>query len=222
MKAFKNLLCGCAIALSATLLASIAAADNITYSFVSAPDLVSSGTVLAGTVTTDGHIGVLAPSDILAWGYFAKYPDGFNNGASYGSDSSMPNALVLISGTSVTATASGIYVDYPAVGAVQASNELSFCVQTGDGSPLQELDYVTASFPAGYFDQGSPSQYANWIQAVQQSPHIYFESGEQYLSLPTTPFLAATVVPEPSTLVLLSIAAVGWLRYVWRRRRQMN
>lgn len=82
-----------------------AAADIIYY----LTDTVGTGTVL-GTITTDGSMGALTTSDIVAWNVT------ITNGSSSANLTNSPGFNMGVVGTALTADAAGMYFNFGAAG----------------------------------------------------------------------------------------------------------
>ena len=206
---------------SAVLLASVstARADPITYTIcnypVSQADIgIIGGTFLPtglgswsvdGTITTDGTLGSLSPSNITDVSFTISGPGGT---ASYSGPERAPmrNGGLTATATNILlpfgadAFAIGGYYTYPIIGygnwtapyyqgAIQA--------ESGNSSNLNMF---------GWYDYYNPADYSPYIGT---GPGSITNTGPDWI--------IATAAPEPSTLVLLGIAALGLLGYARRR-----
>jgi len=181
---------------------------NLVYNLVSP----TNGYAVTGTVTTNGKIGLLEESDIVEWSFMINA----SNGRSFTANSSETDASIVVRG--VIASATSITVAYPP-DYHSSQNALSFRVMTLQNwaLPWKALSYLTGYSPAG--GQGPTAQYSNYIQgsdkhAETNDRYISFQQSNIYWSEPpATPFLVATAIPEPASLLLLALGGVFLKRY---------
>ena len=197
------------LALTVVVSASTSAAGNIIYNLVSP----TNGYVVTGTVTTNGRIGTLYPSDLLAWSFVVTAP----NGSSFAANSSEPNAGAILN---AIASATEIFLPYPP-GTTSEQNRIGFRAPNLNETWSTEnkwLWYLTSGDPAGV--SGPTASYGDIIQgghkpAQTNTRDVTFQQAHNYLSQPpSTPFVVA-IVPEPASIALL---ALGGLLALRRRR----
>jgi hypothetical protein len=175
------------------VLPRVATAGDITYTIQNYP-ADQQGATLSGTITTDGVIGNLAPTDILSWMWTITYP----GGTPFTLSSSDAGTQVVLLG-SIVASQSSLTIGAPAPGGFNAFD--LYAPEANSSTAI--LSYARNSI------SGSPT------------PNIYEGSivDESWLTYPQTlggldPWVIARVasaVPEPSGVVLLSLGVAGLL-----------
>jgi hypothetical protein len=185
-----------AMAAIALLLALPRVAEaNITYS-IQNYSADQGGLTLTGSITTDGTIGDLATSDILSWTYTITAAGG-STGTASSTDSGAGITLL----ENVVASQSSITLAFPDADATEVVNQLRLDTPPGAGSA--NLDYVRELYAPGSnttdphnFYIGSAHNVGNWNN---MDPAM---GG-------TNPWVIATAVPEPSSLILAGPGALG-------------
>jgi hypothetical protein len=207
------------------------ASAGITYSIVQYPqyqvDLNNQVTKydLLGTITTDGTLGQLAPSNILSWQISSTAEDNSRSVVWNSSDSTTSVEIV----GQVNATPTTIEVPRFEVVVPNVFNRFSLngllldqIIPNGTGHPQNKLSWYTGSFGTTpflheYFGFLSPRN------APLSAPWISQDGIFRPLFLPDTtgPIIVATAVPEPSSAILFGLAVgVGICRI--RRNRSAN
>jgi hypothetical protein len=191
-------------------------AAPITYGFTENPD--SQGRTAFGTITTDGRLGALLPSDILGWAYTITDP----NGNFFGGHSDGVSFLATDFGTTITilgtleASANFLYLPTPPTPVGNDSallNELDLDVQDGARSMNFNNDAYTPS--------GGPTF---WVQSTlldillngNDSP-TYEKSVQLNVPMPQLIIATAVSAPEPSSIMLAVFGIAGLLTSRWRK-----
>lgn len=169
--------------------AGLVHAGSIVYT-VSSSDFVPSGHILglnggtvSGTIETDGTIGTLGPGDILSWSLL------LNDGTGQSFTLNPGNSTATLTGTATTATASLLQFNY----------------DTPDDGALGYFEILdsTAGWGLGFALPGSTAN------GGITNPDGALDIG--ILSFDPQPLTIGTVVPEPSTFLLLLSSALGML-----------
>ena len=175
---------------------------------------------ITGSITTDGAIGELAPSDILSWSWTSTWGSTVITAAS-------SNEVDFADSTPPTATSSGIYlqwgtmtpqsiedpgirysfIGFPQLGAI--ANGLEFVMETyvtNDDAYIEIPDGV--HYHVTWDVLGPTTIYQN---------DPYDVSRVVSLTMPS-PYLIAAVVPEPSSLTPAVFGPISLLFWSSRRR----
>jgi len=178
-----------------------AEAANVVYNLVSYPAL-QNGYTLTGTITTNGHIGILAYSDILDASFAVS--NGVNSYQTIHSSEVYGITSLLATATELLLPASTDTHSFPHLKIGGAGFE----------TPQLQLDYLK-------FGDGSIALYADCDVDHPTTLTTVWNttSGAALLQLDGSPLLIATVVPEPSTLILTATGA-GFLLGVRRGKRR--
>jgi hypothetical protein len=178
--------CLFAAAVASTLL--FAGAANATVYTIEGQD-VPPGTV-SGTITTDGALGALTLADITSTDLTVS--DSSNTVAL--------NGVSELSGSSLTATSTGLFFDYSGIdnnyyAVFDSAGTSAYCIATGE--------------PTCFFILNN--EVIEVANAVYQGP---VESGEVQIA-------TASAVPEPATWALM-LVGFGTLGGIAHRRRAMT
>jgi len=177
-------------------------AESITYNLLPVTSL--NGYTLSGAITTDGVTGNLSPQDILAWNWT------MTSGTNTVSDSGITLSSFPSAGLGASQTA--LYLQYPDT---PSSDYLTSTLRL---SPAEVPYCEFTTFAYAHNSIYSPLLYSTevmWRPTYEWYLHHYSYT----YSPPPGVFTIATTIPEPSTLALLCIGALGLLAYGWRRRR---
>ena len=172
----------------------LASAGPITYDLASYADY-QNGYTLSGTITTDGTIGVISSTDVLAWNIT------MTNGTFTAEATSTASDALLIMQGPVTATPTQILL--PPDGPFPAVENI---IDMQDG-PL-------SAEPTGLLwsrTNNTPGNADYYLGRVASSPQSLWDnqvSSPPGLSLGGPTWVIANAVPEPSTLTLVGIATL--------------
>ncbi|MBN1910820.1 MAG: PEP-CTERM sorting domain-containing protein [Pirellulales bacterium] len=188
------------VAFSLVASASITVAENITYDLESYPDW-QSGYSLTGTITTNGTTGTLGYTDIVSASIVVS------DGTTVYENLS-PNEIYGVQNLSATAT--GLYLPLWTLSASFPSFSVG---STGYGLPRLQYTYFD-HFGGVYSGYRCDVPISTGLNVLWATPNGYSNP----LQLDGSPWLIATAVPEPSSLCLLGIGAIGLMIFVWRKR----
>jgi hypothetical protein len=173
--------------------ANIAEAGQITYSIQNYP-ADQQGATLSGTITTDGVTGNLTGTDILSWSWTIT-PAGGTPFTLHSTDTGSATTLV----GQLVASATTITMANPAQGSV---NDFDLASLNSSGELTADLAYSRI-----------PSPGANQYLALTPAGGIIWANSHPAMG-GTDPWVIAVVassVPEPSGVVLMSLAISGLL-----------
>jgi hypothetical protein len=190
-------------------------ASPITYTIQNYP-ADQNGATLSGTITTDGFIGNLAGTDILSWSWTITPSGGTPVTASSSDVGAVPAFIV----GSVVASQSSITMAAPAGGSLPLTSN-QFFLDSGIPGAVDSLGYIRDLL------NGEPQDtYSGGI--INPT-----EGSSEFVWLTTNPAMGGTdpwviavagaAVPEPSSVLLLTLGTAGVLLSrgnLWRLRRR--
>ncbi|MGA2633963.1 MAG: PEP-CTERM sorting domain-containing protein [Terracidiphilus sp.] len=156
-------------------------------------NIATSDYTASGTITTDGHLGVLGNADILGYDFTMSAggpSESFNTTDGY----------YAVLGGDLTATSAGLFYDF--------SDSFSYAGFSNSTS----TDAICFGDVGGCFIANSFSGVS-----VEVDDTVYQEP-----ALTGDVEIATTATPEPSSLLLFGSAALGLALLLWRRRFTAN
>ena len=206
--------------LIATIAAALGFADvageaPITYALPTfTQPAFDNGYTFTGTITTDGTLGPLSPSDILAWSWTAVSPS-LGPAFTVSGSSADPGSQVTFD--FLIASPTDLEVPIPALPAYpdQSNYHLNFIDNAGPTN--ENFTYYTAA----YWNNPSFSSYETGYVIGPYTPNDEFRgAGFKVLGDIATPLVVGTV-PEPSSIALLTIGLMGLATHMVRRGRTL-
>jgi hypothetical protein len=198
----------CAAIAAGVLGFSQAHAATFVYNVIApTPPIFGTGT-LSGTITTDVNTGVLSQSDIVSWDIVQSA-----NTVQFGSTLDPANSMVSLTGTALTATATGLFFNFGATD----NSLLEFFTPPGTGNNLQFCDATTPCT-----NQNGAQSFSD-IVYVFVAPGLGSTSGSSPQGLATTEIAAAAApaaTPLPAALPLFATGLGGLGLLGWRRKRK--
>jgi PEP-CTERM motif len=184
-------------------------ASPITYTIQNYP-ADQNGATLSGTITTDGAVGTLATTDFLSWSWTIT-PPGETPLTLSSSDAGAQ--VFLFPGSVLVASQSAITIA-PRQDSIDGSSFALESLSQG-GEQLSSLEYDRPG------SGGGPSFYS---ARNNEGADIWFTQNPAMGGTdPWVIALAGSAVPEPSSILLLSLGTAGVLLIrstLWRSRRQ--
>ena len=184
-------------------------ASPITYTIQNYP-ADQNGATLSGTITTDGAVGTLATTDFLSWSWTIT-PPGETPLTLSSSDAGAQ--VFLFPGSVLVASQSAITIA-PRQDSIDGSSFALESLSQG-GDVLSGLEYDRPG------NGGGPSFYS---ATNNEGADIWFtQNAAMGGTDPWVIALAGSAVPEPSSILLLSLGTAGVLLIrgtLWRSRRQ--
>jgi hypothetical protein len=154
------------------------------------------GFTLTCTITTDGTIGSLSPSNIQSWNWLEASPPQVPAFTASGSSTDAGSYVYLDPSNSLWATSTELYVPFP-----------SSVFALGDpGSQGGTLDFWTQPLLDPTLD------YTQFVGVQPNTVSIGHDGVTTDFgpNVPSTPFVIATAVPEPTTASLVACALLSF------------
>ncbi len=203
---------------SALILASVSSAwaGTLTYDIVNYPSL-QNGYTIEGAITTDGKLGVVSPSDITGWSIGLSGPTTQYFPVNWATPMTQATSNMSIGSIyypsyneCLIATPAGLEVTQGAADSLVVSST----IYGEDGNYTS----VVWGNNGDAFPPSGPNQWLGTIEAPYTTALWNAQGVLSAMAAPDNPsyLLIATPTPEPSTLVLFGIAALGL--FIWRRR----
>jgi hypothetical protein len=171
---------------------------------------------VTGTITTDGHTGALSAADITAWHFNQTLDTGHFPG---GMDSTAPGASLTLTGSALTATATGLFFNF-------ADTNPAFLNFTSDGWPGPlindhglSLEFCGANTPCVNQNSATDNSFIMLVLIAGgccATSEGLPESG--IFQIATTSDIAATPLPAALPLFASGLGALGF--FARRRKRR--
>ena len=211
-----------AVAVVLLSVSTLAIGANTTYNLVDYP-ADETGTwagqcSLSGSIVTDGMVGTLSYTDVVSWSYTITNSSGYS-GACRGVGTynpSDPNPGYINGWGGITATPTQL---------ILGTSGILWLREDGPQGGTLDYNYEWPE-PSGGMSGGSiyqgTSAPSDWPPSGDPA-HALF--GWQSVDPPMfdgTPLVIAQTAPEPSTIAILGVGAIGLVGYAWRRRRKRS